>query len=464
MTLRSAIPQVPFPAILSGRAAELMAVIRQLDQSQHWPEAKLRAAQWQQLTALVDHACRTVPWQAERLRAIGHTPGKPLTEATWQRLPVLTRADIQALGDRLHATIVPPAFGPAAEVASGGSSGVPVRVRKSAFEAFLWEAVNLREEFWHRDRPDADMMRLRGVPDGLTPDQVRAAQSPAGLILPDWGHPANLVWQTGRLGVLSPRVPVSAQVAFLRKLRPGYLYTFPSYLRLLIAQIRDSRAKVPPLRAVFTASEQVTDDLREDCRAVFGAPIVENYTSGETGYIALQCPQSTVLHVQSETVLVEVLDATGRPCRPGETGRVVITVLHSFAMPLLRYDIGDEAEVGGACACGRTLPVLTRIAGRASDYFVMADGSRHRVDIGHYRLSRIGAIREFRLVQRSSSRLVLQLVLGRALTPDEAATVQAVMQRGAGHLFPEIVIEQVPALERTAAGKLRMFVSEIAAP
>lgn len=461
MTLRSAIPSVPFPAILSGRAAELMAVIRQLDQSQFWPEAQLRAAQWQQLTALLDHCCRTVPWQAERLRRIGYAPGKRLTEAAWQRLPVLTRADLQGLGDRLHATIVPPAFGPATTSASGGSSGVPVRVRKTAFESFLWEAINLREEFWHRDRPGADMMRLRGVPDGLSPDQTEAARSPTGLILPDWGHPANLIWQTGRLGIISPRVPLAAQLAFLRKLRPGYLYTFPSYLRLLLAHIRDSREKVAPMRAVFTASEQVTPELREDCRAVFNAPIVENYTSGETGYIALQCPETEALHVQAETVLVEVLDAAGHPCRPGETGRVVITVLHSFGMPILRYDIGDEAEVAPPCACGRTLPALARIAGRASDYFVMADGTRHRVDISHYRLSRITAIREFRLVQKSHDLLVLQLVLSRALTGDETAQVQAVLDRTAGHLFAQRRIEPVPALDRTPAGKLRAFVSEL---
>lgn len=462
MTLRSAIPSVPFPAILSGRAAELIAVIRQLDQSQFWPEAQLRAAQWQQLTALLDHCCRTVPYQAERLRRIGYAPGKRLTEAVWRRLPVLTRADLQQLGDRLHATIVPPAFGPTTATASGGSSGVPVRVRKTAFESFLWEAINLREEFWHRDRPGADMMRLRGVPDGLSPEQAEAARSPAGLILPDWGHPANLIWQTGRLGIISPRVPLAAQLAFLRKLRPGYLYTFPSYLRLLLAHIRDHREKVAPLRAVFTASEQVTPELREDCRAVLGAPIVENYTSGEAGYIALQCPESEALHVQAETVLVEVLDPAGNPCRPGATGRVVITVLHSFGMPLLRYDIGDEAEVATApCACGRTLPTLARIVGRASDYFVMADGTRHRVDIGHYRLSQIPAIREFRLVQKSHALLVLELVLARPLTDAETASVRAVLTRGAGHLFADIRIAAVPAIERTAAGKLRAFVSEV---
>jgi phenylacetate-coenzyme A ligase PaaK-like adenylate-forming protein len=61
---------------------------------------------------------------------------------------------------------------------------------------------------------------------------------------------------------------------------------------------------------------------------------------------------------------VEVLDEEGRPCAPGETGRVVATSLNNFAMPLIRYETGDTAEVGAPCPCGRGLPVLTRIMGR----------------------------------------------------------------------------------------------------
>jgi phenylacetate-CoA ligase len=87
------------------------------------------------------------------------------------------------------------------------------------------------------------------------------------------------------------------------------------------------------------------------------------YSANETGYLALQCPLSGHYHVQSETVLVEVLDEVGRACRPGETGAVVVTPLQNFAMPLLRYSLGDFAEVGSPCACGRHLPVLKEILG-----------------------------------------------------------------------------------------------------
>ena len=73
---------------------------------------------------------------------------------------------------------------------------------------------------------------------------------------------------------------------------------------------------------------------------------------------------------------MEVLDNHGRPCKEGETGRVVLTDLHNFTMPLIRYEIGDYAEVGPPCACGRGLPVLARILGRSRNMLTLPAGDR----------------------------------------------------------------------------------------
>ena len=74
--------------------------------------------------------------------------------------------------------------------------------------------------------------------------------------------------------------------------------------------------------------------------------------------IVLQCPEHPHSHVQLEGVQVEILDDQGRPCRTGESGRVMATDLNSFAMPLVRYDINDYVVLGGPCSCGRGLAVI----------------------------------------------------------------------------------------------------------
>lgn len=463
MNLRSSIEAMAFPALATGMAAELMALQRQLDTSQWWPPEKLRDAQFRQLRLLVTHAAAQIPFHAKRLKAAGINPAA-LTPETWSRLPTLTRQDLQTQGDALLARAVPKSHGALTAVTSGGSSGVPVRVRKTALDNLMWNAFHVREELWHRENPTATMARIRRVPPGVTPQQEAAIRSPAGLEVPDWGPPTNLLWQTGRVVLMDDRQPTADQVALLDRLRPGYLFTFPANLRLIMAHYREAARPAPQLQAVWTMSETVDADTRAACRAIFGCRIVDSYTSAEAGYMALQCPeQETHFHVQAEAMLLEVLDEAGHPCPPGQEGRVVITPLHNFATPLLRYEIGDMAELGQPCPCGRGLPVLQRIVGRTFDFLHLPNGQRRRVDSGFYGIAKIPAVREFQVAQRAADHIELRLVLSRPLGEDETTAIRTALARDFG---PEFRVDIIPRenIPRTAAGKLKIFVSEMPSP
>lgn len=464
LNLLSPIEAVSWPAVLSGPDAQVMALQYQLNESQWWSPDRVRAHQFQQLGQLATHAVRHVPFYAERLRAAGLELTRELTEASWARVPILTRSQAQQAGDALNARSVPQQHGTSSVAASSGSSGVPVRVRKTELDNLLWFAAHVREELWHRDGARGVLARIRRVPPKLTAEQALQVRSPAGLMLPDWGPPISRLWQTGPMGVLDDRVAIADQAAFLERLQPEYLHVFPANLRLVLNHFREQRARLQSLRSVWTMSETVDDSLRELCHDVFGCRIVHHYSAAETGYIALQCPKhEDRYHVQAESLLLEVLDDAGLPCKSGEIGRVFVTPLHSFATPLLRYEIGDEAEVGEMCACGRGLPVIRRIVGRVNDYLVTPSGQRHRVESGYYRLCKIPAIREFQLVQRAVDHVELAVVLSRPLTEHDTAEIQGMLR----HDFsPELrfTISVRDVLPRTAAGKLRTFISEVSPP
>jgi len=459
MGLVSSIEGATFPAVATGMAAEIMALQRQFDASQFWPPEVMRAAQWRQLRLLVAHAVRQVPFHARRLRAARIDP-ETFTEADWRRLPVLTRRDLQARGDALQARVVPKSHGGITTSSSGGSSGVPVRVRKTALDNLMWNAMHVRDEIWNRPDPAGTIVRIRGTSPVLTPEQ-QALTFSAGLCLPDWGPPTSLLWRTGPIWLLNDHVPIPQQAAFLQEKQPDYLFTFPSNLRLLMAHFRETGAHLPLLRSVWTLSEVVDDTLRALCRDIFGCRIVHNYTSAEAGYMALQCPDTEHFHVMSETLLLEVLRPDGTPCIPGEIGRVVLTPLHNFAMPLLRYEIGDEAELGGPCQCGRGLPVLRRIVGRLYDYLMLPNGRKQRVDTGFLEIAAMPAVREFQVVQRSLEHGEILMVLSRPLAAAEKADIHRILRE---KVSPELRFDIVvrDAIPRTAAGKLRIFVSDLA--
>jgi len=117
------------------------------------------------------------------------------------------------------------------------------------------------------------------------------------------------------------------------------------------------------LQSVSTYGEMVQPGLADLCDEVWGAKLIDGYSCEEIGPLAQQCPHGSY-HVHAERVLLEVLDDDDNPCQVGGTGRVVVSSLHSFSRPVLGMEMGDLGAVGGACACGRGLPVLERIEGR----------------------------------------------------------------------------------------------------
>jgi phenylacetate-CoA ligase len=189
--------------------------------------------------------------------------------------------------------------------------------------------------------------------------------------------------------------------------------------------------------------------------------MVDMYSSQETGYLALQCPDHPHYHVQSESVLLEVVDDQGRPCAPGEVGRVLVTCLNNFATPLIRYEIGDYAEVGEPCPCGRGLPVLKRIMGRYRNLLTLPDGSRRWPRLGYEsKLQDIAPIELMQMVQRNLDEIDVRLVVPRPLSATEQESLTGFIQKNLGHPF-RLRFEYVDSIRNPANGKIEQFISQV---
>jgi phenylacetate-CoA ligase len=184
------------------------------------------------------------------------------------------------------------------------------------------------------------------------------------------------------------------------------------------------------------------------------------YSSQELGMMALECPDHPHYHVQSENVLIEVLDDDGRPCEPGRVGRLVATDLHNFAQPMIRYEMGDHAVVGEPCPCGRGLPVLERILGRTRNMVRRPGGGTFWPVIMFSDYAAAAPVRQMQLVQKSLTDVELRAVAVRPMTPDEEAEVTKLVQRDLGHAF-NVTFDYVDAIERAANGKYEDFRSEV---
>ena len=214
------------------------------------------------------------------------------------------------------------------------------------------------------------------------------------------------------------------------------------------------------LKQICTISECVDAATRALCRRAWNVPVCDIYSAQEVGYIALQCPDGDHYHLQAESALVEILDDAGCPCAPGTIGRVVVTPLYNFAMPLLRYALGDHAEAGAPAGCGRGLPVVTRILGRTRNMLTLPDGGRLWPRLSELRYGEVLPVEQFQLVQKSRSLLELRLVAKRRGNAEEEARLRELVVARIGHPF-EVDIRYAERIERGATGKYEDFRSEL---
>jgi phenylacetate-CoA ligase len=352
----------------------------------------------------------------------------------------------------LRVAKLPDGHGVVGESVTSGSSGRPVRIARSTLDYFYWQAFQLRDHVWRgRDFAGKFLTILRDDSRQVIDESIHLRS------MADWGPPASVVWPTGKSFLLDYRVPVRLLVETIRELQPDYLCTFPSLLMEILRHARGEGIELPPLKEAIGVGEASPPELAGLCREVWNAPLCSTYTAAETGAMAYQCREGGRWHVQAEKSYIEVLDADGRSCEPGETGRVLVTPLHNFAMPLLRYEIGDLATVGqGPCLCGRTLPILDAIPGRARDLLMLPSGELRPPYYGHHAVMQVRSIRQHQVIQTSRNQVCLRLVIAQPLTRDEETHVLKSASDALGAGF-EVDIEYVNEIVRGPTGKFAEF-------
>jgi phenylacetate-CoA ligase len=250
---------------------------------------------------------------------------------------------------------------------------------------------------------------------------------------------------------------VHQQAEWLQRSGAHYLHSFPAVVGSLAREVIEQGAGRLKLEGILTFGEAVTAGLRERCRSAFDCEIFDTYSAGECGYLAIQCPLDLHYHLASEAALVEVVGEHGAPCSPGEVGRVLATPLFNYAMPLIRYVVGDLAVPGQPCRCGRILPVLERIAGRERHAFRLP--GRGRVVPDFQFLNQL-AVRQWQVAQIAPLAIEVRIVPERPERIwDEAALTARI--RDTLHSDVSVTYTRLPAIPRPASGKVIDYVCEL---
>lgn len=425
---------------------DTVAVRRQLEQTQWWSPDRLAQLQLQRLRGLLQHAQQHVPYYRDLFARMDFEPAAVTSLTDLQRLPLLGKAEIRANTDALKAEN---AVG-LARFNTGGSSGEPLiffigNQRVSHDVAAKWRATR----WWDVDIGDAEIV-VWGSPIELSAqDRVRALRDK--LLRTE----------------LLPAFEMSAAkldgfVARIRERRPKMLFGYPSALSHIArhAEKRGLRMDELGIKVAFCTSEKLYDDQREAIERIFGCAVANGYGSRDAGFIAHQCP-SGGMHLTAEDIIVEIVDAAGRVLPPGEAGEIVVTHLSTGDFPFIRYRTGDVAVMDtAACACGRGLPMLKEIQGRATDFVVARDGTVMHGLALIYILRDLPQVAGFKIMQESLDLTRVQVVPGPGFDADTMRRIQRGMAARLGEGV-HIEVEEVNEIAPEKSGKYRYVVSKV---
>lgn len=419
-----------------------------LMESQYWSPAALVDYQRSQLGQLLRHARANVPFYEHRLDPVFTATGD-IDWDSWRRLPIVTRSDLVEHREAMLARQLPPGHGPTGTIESSGSTGLPVTVTCNRLTTLAANANRWRA---HRIY-DLDWSKTYTARHGY----AAAAEWPHGENIGPWGPAWDPVASTGTCYRISRATDTAEMLEFMARTDSAYLSTSPKIVHVYALAAERAGLDIR-LDGILAHGEGANAEDRATIRRVFGAEMMETYSSSEAGQIGYPCRHGAGMHLNAESVLVEIVDAEGMPVAPGEVGRVIVTPFVSTAQPLIRYEQGDTARAGGICGCGRSLPMIAAVEGRSTAIFTHPDGraaarmlnesGRDLIGCSFWQIAQVGPLDfELRYVPRDT-----------AIAGDEAATTE--LFRSVYFSDARLSFVRLDVIPLTPAGKFIEYVNE----
>jgi phenylacetate-CoA ligase len=430
---------LPVADIMQGLSR--MQFYRELMRTQYLSRQELDELRDRRLRDLVRHALRTVPYYEEFARREGFDPEGFCTFADLKHLPVLTKEIIRREGSRLHSRAP---RGRVYENRTGGSTGEPLHFPFDATEKSVAWASLMRALAWAGAVPGDRMCVLAGGSLGI------GARS-------RWRSLFNTLSRRLELAAFGlTRDSVGRFAARIRSHQPRVLHGYASTVYLLAKLCQEEGIRDLRFASALTTAEVLLPEYIQLIENQFGCRVFDLYGSAEVNGIAAQCEIRDGYHVFDERVVIESSAQDGSPIE-----ELLVTNLTNYAFPFLRYRSGDAVETAtGSCPCGRELGRIARIRGRVFDFILTADGEYLAGEFFPHLFRDFRGFDYYQIRQEEERRVRVLLVKGKDFKDGEYAVLR---ERLADHLGRGMRIEYdfVDEIPRTAAGKLRVVVSEI---
>jgi phenylacetate-CoA ligase len=443
-----AIRHVLYPLWAARNGSSRLRHFASLEKSQYWPRQALLDQQWSLFKAMLAHAFETCPYYRRKYQEAGIAPDDIRSREDLDRVPTLTKEEIQEHRDEL----VSSRYHVRDLIAdmTGGSTGSPMQFYYDRERLESRVGATLRHNRWAGWEIGDRAAILWGAPQdtkvsGRLRDRLRT-----------WIQERRLMLDASEISEAS----MAAFAQALSEYRPTVIQAYANTLGLFAQYVEAEGIRGIRPRGIVCSAEVLTEENRRLIEETFGCPVFNRYGCREFAVIASECDAHQGLHVNAENLLVEAL-VDGRS-RSGEDGEIVITDLRNFGMPLMRYRIRDVGRIEAhSCNCARGLPLMTLSGGRVTDFLRATSGAKvSGIVIATYVITNIPGVRQIQFVQNKPGAVTINLVKG----PEWSATAQAELSARARRYLGEdmqLRIEYWDRIPLEKSGKYRFSISTL---
>ena len=413
----------------------------------YWSPGKLEEYQNKKLRQIIKYAYNNVPFYNRKFKELGLNPDDIKTKNDLHKLPIIRKKEIK----QNSTEIISKGF--EAEklrlVSTSGSTGEPLFLYLSDSEIEFRKAKHLRANISLGQKPWDRWVTLVG-PQHVS--KTTRLQRLLGLYVPI---------------TLSVYNDVSTQISMLEKLKPAVLDGYSSSLLVLAQEIEKRETENIKPKFIIGGAELIDSFSRQYIEKAFKVPFYDQYSSVELERMAWQCPQKEEYHIDADALVLQFLDKDGEEVSPGETGEIVCTSLFNYAMPLIRYAIGDMGIPSDeTCSCGRTLPLMKMVEGRKDSLLFLPNGQMLTPRAFTYAIHDFpfySKIEKFRIIQRDLDNFEFYLKLRDHSMPEDIVRKElfnhltALLNLGPVD-FEIIFVDDIP-LDKN--GKLSIVISQL---
>ena len=397
------------------------------------------------LENLIFHSYKNVPYYTNIFDEIGLFKNEKIDFSRFHEIPILTKEILQENQKELISKDYKKREW--YNNSSGGSTGEPTRFIQD-FDYKKWCIAS--SKYYYQDMLNIDESNVK---------KIYLWGSPRDLFEGSIGFRAKINdWLKNTVILNSFRMTEKDMFSYIKTIntyKPDLIRGYAGSLYELVKFAERNNLKIFKPKKIVSSAETLTIEMREKIEAIFGTKVYDFYGSRETASIAGECKDG-LIHIFSFNYYIEIVDRNNNPVKEGQDGRIIVTTLHNYSMPFIRYEIGDMTVLGPEkCSCGNFLPCMKKVYGRIEEQFVKKDGS---IVIGYFFVHLMGVllnkgyIKKFQIIQEDYDKIRILAVVDNCLPESEMNEIEQKIKFQLGEDC-KIIWEFVDNIPKTQSGK-----------